>query len=116
VVTNKEIRIYSEAHRYGHGRERGPADLHDEPLMPKTPSRKLKQPLTPAGFRRLIAKEIALVKSRPTTAAEAQDQLGAYYRISQIVNRLQSDRAAYGDRQFTEFAAAVGYHGLPIGA
>ncbi len=32
VVTEREIRIYSEAHRYGHGRERGPADLHDEPL------------------------------------------------------------------------------------
>jgi hypothetical protein len=32
VVTDAEIRIYSEAHRYGHGRERGPANLHDEPL------------------------------------------------------------------------------------
>ena len=32
VVADREIRIYSEAHRYGHGRERGPADLHDEPL------------------------------------------------------------------------------------
>lgn len=32
VVTDREIRIYSEAHRYGHGREGRLRDLHAEPL------------------------------------------------------------------------------------
>jgi hypothetical protein len=32
VVTEREIRIYSEAHRYGHGREGRFRDLHEEPL------------------------------------------------------------------------------------